>query len=122
MHGWALSPVYHRQTSLFAGLPSPFTACRYHSLAIDPATLPPELEATATTADGTIMALQHRHRPVVGLQFHPEAILTQYGYELLAGFLRLAGLKTPTPLPSLADELAEPPPIAAPLPKSPVTF
>src|SRR5688572_4122198 len=91
MHG-RTSEVLHNERGIFAGLPNPFIACRYHSLVVDEATLPAELEVTARTADGVIMALSHRDRPLVGVQFHPEAILTEGGYQLLANFLAVAGL------------------------------
>lgn len=119
MHG-RTSLVHHDGQGLFAGVPSPFAACRYHSLVVEPGSLPEELEATARTADGVIMALAHRRYPVWGVQFHPEAILTEHGYLLLANFLRLAGLPTNSaPLPCENDHLADPPPT---IPTRPVTF
>jgi anthranilate synthase/aminodeoxychorismate synthase-like glutamine amidotransferase len=90
MHG-KTSLVYHSGMGVFAGLPSPFEAVRYHSLAVDRATLPACLEVTAQTADGTIMGLRHRSRPVEGVQFHPESILTRDGPTLLRNFLVRAG-------------------------------
>ena len=69
------------------GLPSPFAATRYHSLAIERASLPGELEITATADDGEIMGVRHRHLPIEGVQFHPEAILSEHGHALLANFL-----------------------------------
>jgi anthranilate synthase component II len=92
MHG-KTSPIKHEGLSLFKGLPSPFTATRYHSLAVDRATLPEVLEVTAQTADGQIMGLQHRTRPIHGVQFHPESIATEHGHAMLANFLDLAGVK-----------------------------
>ena len=89
MHG-KTSPVDHRGTDLFERLPSPFTATRYHSLIVDAATLPPELEATAWTADGIIMGLRHRTLPIFGVQFHPESIASEHGHQILANFLALA--------------------------------
>ncbi len=86
MHG-KLSPVSHAGDGVFAGLPSPFQATRYHSLAIDAANLPAALAVTATTDDGEIMGVRHRELPVFGVQFHPEAILTEHGKRLLANFL-----------------------------------
>ena len=86
MHG-KTSPIDHGGAGIFAGLPSPLTATRYHSLTIDPATLPPELEVTATTADGTIMGVRHVDRDVEGVQFHPESVLTACGHDLLRTFL-----------------------------------
>jgi len=120
MHGRA-SAVTHEGQGIFAGLPNQFTVGRYHSLVVEEATLPAELTITARTADGTVMALAHRRWPVVGVQFHPESILTECGYELLAGFLRLAGLPTSAPLPRMDSERpAESP--QRPLPEGPVTF
>ena len=92
MHG-KTSKISHADKGLFKGLPQPFTATRYHSLAVDRATLPPELEVTAWTEDGEIMGLQHRTRPIHGVQFHPESIATEGGHQLLANFLDLAGVK-----------------------------
>ena len=87
VHGKA-SPVHHAGIGSFEGLPSPFDAARYHSLAVSSAGLPPELEVTAWAEEGTIMALRHRTDPVEGFQFHPESILTDDGEALVAGFLR----------------------------------
>ena len=88
MHG-KTSPVEHSGAGVFAGLPSPLTATRYHSLTLDPATVPDVLEVTATTADGTVMGVRHRDLPVEGVQFHPESILTAAGHDLLKNFLAL---------------------------------
>jgi anthranilate synthase component II len=121
MHGRA-SPVHHAGQGIFAGLPSPLAAGRYHSLVVERQSLPPVLETVAWTDDGQIMAVEHRSLPVVGLQFHPESILTEHGFVLLANFLRKAGLSIAEPLPTLASELVEPPPPSAPLPVRPVTF
>jgi anthranilate synthase/aminodeoxychorismate synthase-like glutamine amidotransferase len=122
VHGRA-SQVQHQGKGVFAGLPNPLTVGRYHSLVVEEKSLPPELAVTARTADGTVMALAHRQHPVVGVQFHPESILTRGGYELLANFLRLAGLPPPSELPSFTSE-APPDEVAAasPLPSRPVTF
>jgi anthranilate synthase component 2 len=92
MHG-KTSPIEHDGRSVFAGLPSPFTATRYHSLAVRRETLPEALKVTAWTADGEIMGLAHRTRPIHGVQFHPESIATEHGHDLLANFLDLAGIK-----------------------------
>jgi len=89
MHG-KLSPIVHDGTGVFGGLPSPFTATRYHSLAIERTSLPDALEVTATADDGEIMGVRHRSYPVEGVQFHPEAILTEHGRRLLANFLEAA--------------------------------
>ena len=86
MHG-KTSDIHHAGDGIFAGLPSPFNAARYHSLVIAPESVPPELRVIATTADGEVMAVRHERHPVVGVQFHPESALTQYGYWLLDRFL-----------------------------------
>ncbi|MEN6556904.1 MAG: aminodeoxychorismate/anthranilate synthase component II [Thermoguttaceae bacterium] len=99
MHGRA-SPIRHVGRGLFAGLPNPLVGGRYHSLAIDESSLPDGLEATAWSDDGVLMAFAHREFPVVGLQFHPESILTPHGYAWLAGFLTIAGLSTPERWPT----------------------
>ncbi|RMG97157.1 MAG: aminodeoxychorismate/anthranilate synthase component II [Deltaproteobacteria bacterium] len=90
MHG-KTSPVVHDGAGIFAGLPSPFAATRYHSLIVDPDTLPAELRAVATTPEGELMAVAHAHRPVVGVQFHPESILSDHGHRLLENFLDMSG-------------------------------
>jgi anthranilate synthase component II len=87
MHG-KLSPVQHTGTGVFEGLPSPFQATRYHSLAIERDSLPAALEVTATAEDGEIMGVRHRTHALEGVQFHPEAILTEHGKRLLANFLQ----------------------------------
>ena len=92
MHG-KTSRIHHNGKGLFKDIPDPFTGTRYHSLSIRQETLPPELEVTAWTEDGEIMGVQHRERPVYGVQFHPESIATEYGHELLGNFLDLAGVK-----------------------------
>ena len=88
MHG-KVSPVFHDNSDIFAGLPSPFSATRYHSLIVDRATLPDVLMTTAWTEDGTIMGLRHRSLPIFGVQFHPESIASENGRELLANFLAI---------------------------------
>lgn len=120
VHG-RTSAVFHDGQGMFAGLPSPLTACRYHSLVVEETSLPAELEATARTADGVVMGLRHKQLPLVGLQFHPESILTDFGFELLANFLRLAGLPLPSATPSIACERREPLRNER-LPSAPVTF
>jgi para-aminobenzoate synthetase component II len=90
LHG-KTSAVTHEGTGVFAGLPSPFTATRYHSLAAEPQTLPDELEVTARTADGIIMGVRHRDLPVEGVQFHPESVLTEYGHLMLGNWLVKCG-------------------------------
>ena len=92
MHG-KTSPIEHEGRSVFKDLPSPFTATRYHSLAVRRETLPDVLDVTAWTADGEIMGLAHKTRPIHGVQFHPESIATEHGHDLLANFLDLANVK-----------------------------
>ncbi|MEO0361026.1 MAG: aminodeoxychorismate/anthranilate synthase component II [Pseudomonadota bacterium] len=89
MHG-KLSPIRHRNGSVFAGAPQGMEATRYHSLIVERESLPDCLEATAETEDGTIMGLAHKSRPIHGVQFHPESIRTGEGKRLLANFLRIA--------------------------------
>jgi anthranilate synthase/aminodeoxychorismate synthase-like glutamine amidotransferase len=90
MHG-KTSPVHHDGRSVFAGLPDPFQATRYHSLVIDSGSVPAELEISATTEDGVVMGLRHRRHPTEGVQFHPESVLTAVGDDLLRNFLRGLG-------------------------------
>jgi anthranilate synthase/aminodeoxychorismate synthase-like glutamine amidotransferase len=90
VHG-RTSDISHDGRGVFAGLPDPLTATRYHSLVVDPATLPAELEASAWAEDGTLMGLRHRTRPLEGVQFHPESILTVAGHRLLANWLAACG-------------------------------
>ncbi|PRB18294.1 aminodeoxychorismate/anthranilate synthase component II [Microbacterium sp. MYb62] len=90
MHGM-VSAVTHDGSALFAGIPSPFDAGRYHSLALAAADLPPEIAVTAWAENGTAMALAHRDLPLLGVQFHPESVLTQGGYRLLANWLEMCG-------------------------------
>jgi anthranilate synthase/aminodeoxychorismate synthase-like glutamine amidotransferase len=90
-HGMS-SLVWHESTPLFAGLENPFPAARYHSLCMVESTLPPELRVTARTDDGVVMAVEHQKRPLVGVQFHPESVLTDSGHKLLANFLKLADI------------------------------
>jgi anthranilate synthase/aminodeoxychorismate synthase-like glutamine amidotransferase len=89
MHG-KTSSIHHDGRGVFAGLPDPFVATRYHSLVVEPSSVPDDLEVTATTPDGVIMGLRHRSLPVEGVQFHPESILTPSGPSLLANFLAAA--------------------------------
>ncbi|QHC16672.1 aminodeoxychorismate/anthranilate synthase component II [Streptomyces sp. GF20] len=90
LHG-KTSPVFHEGRGVFAGLPSPFIATRYHSLAAEPQRVPEELEVTARTADGIIMGVRHRTLPVEGVQFHPESVLTEHGHLMLANWLAECG-------------------------------
>ncbi|OJX80771.1 aminodeoxychorismate/anthranilate synthase component II [Leifsonia sp. 71-9] len=91
MHG-KTSQVAHDDSTLFDGVPQPFTATRYHSLAVVDGTLPDTLVVTARTPGGVIMALQHRDAPIYGVQFHPESVLTEGGYRMLGNWLEVAGL------------------------------
>lgn len=101
MHG-KTSRIHHDGSGVFADLPSPFIATRYHSLVIAPASLPSSLRVTATSDDGEIMAVEHREHPVIGVQFHPESALTEYGYRVLDRFLRGDDARGDT-LPDRAD-------------------
>ena len=96
MHG-KTSAVSHDGTGVFAGLPSPFEATRYHSLVVHPGDLPDCLAVNATAADGTIMGLRHKTLPIHGVQFHPESIATQHGHALLKNFLDIAGIAHSAP-------------------------
>ena len=89
MHG-KVHPVRHDGGGVFAGLPSPFNATRYHSLVVEPGTMPDALVPDAWTQDGIVMGLHHREHPIYGVQFHPESIASEHGHQLLANFLRLA--------------------------------
>ena len=89
MHG-KTSPVTHDGTGLFADIPSPFTATRYHSLIVDD--IPQSLVVNATSEDGSVMAFRHQSLPIHSVQFHPESIATEYGHEMLANFMRIAGI------------------------------
>jgi para-aminobenzoate synthetase component 2 len=88
MHG-KTSEIHHDGKTIFAGLPSPFTATRYHSLIVKRETLPSDLEISAETSDGIIMGFRHKHYPIEGVQFHPESIMTEHGLELLKNFLSI---------------------------------
>jgi anthranilate synthase component 2 len=90
MHG-KTSPVHHDGTGLFEGLPSPFTATRYHSLIVQD--IPAALVVNATADDGSVMGFRHRALPIHGVQFHPESIATEHGHAMLANFLRIAGIE-----------------------------
>jgi anthranilate synthase component 2 len=90
VHG-KTSAIYHNDQGLFAGMPNPFQATRYHSLVIDRATCPPDLEITAWTEDGLIMGVRHRRLPIAGVQFHPESIMTEGGKRLLQNYLDMLG-------------------------------
>lgn len=121
VHGQS-SVIMHQGERLFAGLKQPLTVGRYHSLIVEEASLPEELIVTARTGDGVIMAIAHRDFPLFGVQFHPESILTEQGYWLLANFLRESGLE---PAMGSFDIAREGPPPMEPAfvpPERPVTF
>ena len=106
VHG-RTSPIVHGGTGIFAGLPSPFQAARYHSLVISRASIPDSLRISARAADdGEIMAVEHREHPTVGVQFHPESAATEYGYVILERFLRGSGARSD--LPTGADGTTSP--------------
>jgi anthranilate synthase component 2 len=92
MHG-KTSPIHHDGTGLFEGLPSPFTATRYHSLIVPEEGLPDDLLINARTPDGQVMGFRHRTLPIHGVQFHPESIATEHGHAMLANFMRAAGIR-----------------------------
>ncbi|CAN5619270.1 aminodeoxychorismate/anthranilate synthase component II [soil metagenome] len=98
MHG-KTSKVSHESAGVFAGLPDPFVATRYHSLIVDESSLPPALEVTARSEDGTVMGLRHREFDVYGVQFHPESILTDTGHQLLATFIGSSAPAAPSGYP-----------------------
>ena len=103
LHG-KTSEVRHTGQGVLAGLPDPFTATRYHSLAVLPETLPDEIEVTGRTDSGIVMAMRHRTLPIEGVQFHPESVLTEGGHTMLANWLAACGLP---------EALAKAPPLAA---------
>jgi anthranilate/para-aminobenzoate synthase component II len=121
MHGRA-SEVWQDGRGIFNDMPNPFSAGRYHSLIVDEGTLPNELTVTARTTDGVVMSIEHRRRPVFGVQFHPESVLTECGFRLLANFLRIAGIDVDVELPSIDDERLRRSAPALDLPPVPVTF
>ncbi len=87
LHG-NVSSIHHNGEGIFKGLPNPFTACRYHSLIVERDSLPEEFAVTATSEDGEVMAMVHRELPVFGVQFHPEAVLTEHGHQLIENLLK----------------------------------
>ena len=122
VHG-RTSEITHDHSELFAGLPNPLTVCRYHSLIVDETCLPAELELSSRTSEGTPMALCHRAHPVFGVQFHPEAILTEHGFSLLVNFLRSADIAVSAGrLPTRDDELCASEPKPPATSRTPITF
>lgn len=103
VHG-RTSLVHHDGRGLFSGLPSPFAACRYHSLVVEEASLPPRLSVTARDAEGTVMAIADEGARIHGVQFHPESILTDHGFAMLANFLDLAGVPRTAEVPTILSE------------------
>ncbi|MFE3837828.1 aminodeoxychorismate/anthranilate synthase component II [Pseudogemmobacter sonorensis] len=99
VHG-KMGAMHHAGQGVFAGLPSPFLATRYHSLVVERDSLPASLEVTAWLEDGTIMGLRHREKRIEGVQFHPESIASEHGHQLLRNFLDSAGVKTVESLPA----------------------
>jgi anthranilate synthase/aminodeoxychorismate synthase-like glutamine amidotransferase len=114
--------ITHNGVGLFNRVASPLTVGRYHSLVVDPESLPAQLRPTAWTEDGVLMAFEHEVYPVFGVQFHPESILTECGYDLLTNFLTLAGIDLEGRGDDARHELVPHKPYAAPLPTRPVTF
>ncbi|NMO56767.1 aminodeoxychorismate/anthranilate synthase component II [Actinoplanes sp. TBRC 11911] len=105
LHG-KTSEVHHTGAGVLAGLPEPFTATRYHSLAVLPETLPAEIEVTGRTESGVVMAMRHRELPIEGVQFHPESVLTEGGHTMLANWLAFCGLTSALEkAPALAAEV-----------------
>ena len=92
MHG-KTSAIHHDGSGVFAGLPTPFRATRYHSLVAEPLTVPDDLVVNARTEDGIIMGLRHRHLPIHGVQFHPESIASEHGHAMLRNFLQMTSLE-----------------------------
>ncbi len=115
--------VDHAADRLFGGVPAPLSVCRYHSLIVEEASLPRELRITARADDGAIMAVEHETEPLFGVQFHPEAALTQHGYQLLANFLQSAGCTVTADVEKLAESENRSP-CASPYapPEQPLTF
>ncbi len=121
MHG-RTSLVYHQQQGLMADLPNPLTACRYHALVAEAATLPDVLRVDARLKDGTVMAVRHRQRPIFGVQFHPESVLTDLGYSILSSFLRAAGVASRGTQPTIESERRGAVAVSRTVPTRPVTF
>jgi len=108
IHG-RTSQVHHDGQGLFAGVPTPFAACRYHSLVVDETALPAGLRITARTNDGTVMAVADAERRLYGVQFHPESILTEHGFRILGNFLALAGIPWKADVAALEQGQGRPP-------------
>ena len=117
-----VSIVEHDGEGLFAGMQEPFQACRYHSLVVSGEDLPESLQKTAWLADGTVMGLKHTHYPIVGIQFHPESVLTNDGFRILAQFLKLAGIEVEVEIPLVSEECVGGESRSFETPDRPVTF
>lgn len=121
VHGRA-SQITHDQSGVFVGLESPMSVCRYHSLVVNPDSLPGCLEIAAELGDGTIMAIRHKSFPVFGVQFHPESVLTESGYDVLRNFLTVVGTEMCGNNLSIDDERTREVPVEIELPDRPITF
>ncbi|MCG8586404.1 MAG: aminodeoxychorismate/anthranilate synthase component II [Pirellulales bacterium] len=121
VHG-RCSRITHDGSTLFDGVPKQFDAARYHSLVVERSTLPETLHVSARTDDGSIMAIEHRASPVCGLQFHPESILTNVGFRILANFMRLANVESDASEDMFASERQSVPPRPRAMPTRPVAF
>jgi anthranilate synthase/aminodeoxychorismate synthase-like glutamine amidotransferase len=120
MHG-RTSEIAHGETGIYESIVSPLTVCRYHSLVVDLDSMPTELNVTSRTVGGVVMGIQHRSAPIFGMQFHPEAILTESGFALLTNFLWLAGIDAGE-IPATNLERVVSSDSRQPLPTIPVTF
>ncbi len=120
MHG-RTSFVQHDSDGIFEGIATPLQVCRYHSLVVDQSSLPDEIRVSALSDPGVVMAIQHQELPILGVQFHPESVLTESGHQLLSNFLRIAGIDVTGPVPTIEDELQQPIETSQ-LPDVPVTF
>ena len=121
VHG-RTSDITHDQTGLFDGLCSPLPVCRYHSLVVDETTLPECLNVDARLDDGTLMGIHHNKYPVYGVQFHPESVLTDSGYDVLRNFLDIVGLTVDESGPTIDQERTREVPVELELPDRPITF
>ena len=121
VHG-RVSAIHHDGRYDFANVPNPFAAGRYHSLVARKASLPDSLSVTGWTEDGLVMAVRHRELRIIGWQFHPESILTENGYSLLANLLAYVGIRRPETVPSIESERALVERRPVPVPQRPVTF
>lgn len=121
IHGRS-SQIEHDGEGLFDGMQEPFQACRYHSLVVSGEDLPESLQKTAWLADGTVMGLKHTHYPIVGIQFHPESVLTNDGFRILAQFLKLAGIEVEVEIPLVSEECVGGESRSFETPDRPVTF